>query len=130
MKNIALPLVLSIAVGATVAPAQAADRIRAGEWALILGEGERDNGMKRCITASQASVVNGDDKTFGEFLGKGEPEAGCTIKNVRVSGNQVSIDSVCKGEQTTNITTYHGDWYEQVNSDGTKVRAVRVGDCP
>jgi hypothetical protein len=29
-----------------------------------------------------------------------------------------------------NTTTDHGDWYEQVSSNGMKIRAKRIGACP
>ena len=86
--------------------------------------------MASCATHRPFRGVNGDDKTFREYLVKAAEEVGCTVKDVKVSGNQVTIDSVCAGQQNLNTTTYHGDWYEQVNSNGMKIRAKRIGACP
>ena len=131
MKNISAPLVLSITMLAlSVTAARAADRVQAGQWEITIGDGAPGTAMKRCVTAAHANVVNGDDKTFQESLVKAAEEVGCTVKDVKVSGNQVTLNSVCAGEQNMNTTTYHGDWYEQVNSNGVKVLAKRIGACP
>jgi Protein of unknown function (DUF3617) len=131
MINVGTLLVLPIAfLALSVASTQAADRVRAGEWEITIGDGAPGTGMKSCVTATHASVANADDKTFQESLVKSAAEVGCTVKEVKVSGNQVTINSVCDGQQNINTTTYHGDWYEQVNSNGVKVIAKRIGACP
>ena len=131
MKNICAPFVLSITMLAlNVTAAQAADRVQAGQWEMTIGDGAQGTATKRCVTAAQANVVNGDDKTFRESLVKAAEEVGCTVKDAKVSGNQVTLNTVCGGEENMNTTTYHGDWYEQVNSNGMKVSAKRIGACP
>jgi hypothetical protein len=131
MKHISAPLVLSIAMLAlSVTPARAMDRVQPGQWEITIGEGPPSTATRSCVTAAHATVANADDKMFREHLVKAAEEAGCTVKDVKVSGNQVTIDSVCAGEQNVNTTTYHGDWYEQVNSNGMKIRAKRIGACP
>lgn len=131
MKNVSTSLVLSITMLAlSVTPARAADRVHAGQWEITIGDGAQGAPMRSCVTAAHASVANGDDKAFQEYLVKAAGEVGCTVKDLKVSGNQVTIDSVCAGEQNMNTTTYHGDWYEQVNSNGMTIRAKRIGDCP
>ena len=131
MKSISAPLVLSVAVlTLSVTPAQAADRVHAGQWEITMGDGAQGAPMRSCVTTAQANVANADDKTFQEYLVKAAGEVGCTVKDVQVSGNQVTIDSVCAGEQNMNTTIYHGNWYEQANSNGMKIRARRIGACP
>jgi Protein of unknown function (DUF3617) len=131
MKTISAPLVLSITMLAlSVAPARAADRVHAGQWEITIGNGAPGTAMRSCVTAAHANVANADDKTFQQYLVKAAEEVGCTVKDVKVTGNQVTIDSVCAGEPNMNTTTYHGDWYEQVNSNGMKIRATRIGACP
>ena len=131
MKSISVSLVLSITIlGLNVTPAPAADRVQAGQWEITIGDAAPGTATRSCVTAAHANVANGDDKTFREYLVKAAEEVGCTVKDVKVSGNQVTIDSVCAGEQNMNTTTYHGDWYEQVNSNGMKIRAKRIGACP
>jgi hypothetical protein len=131
MKNISAPLVLLITMLAlNVTVARAADRVQAGQWEITIGDGAPGTAMTRCVTAAHANIANGDDKTFRESLVKAAEEVGCTVKDVKVSGNQVILNTVCGGEENMNTTIYHGDWYEQVNSNGIKVSARRVGACP
>ena len=131
MKNISTSLLLSIAMLAlTVAEVRAADRVQPGQWETTISAGGQDRVMKSCVTAAEASAANGDDKTFQASVVKIAQDAGCTIKDVKVSGNQVTSDATCGGMQATSTTTYHGDWYEQVSSNGSKVHAKRVGPCP
>jgi hypothetical protein len=131
VKNICAPLLLSITMLALAAAvAQAADRVQAGQWEMTIGDGAQGTPTKRCVTAAHANLVNGDDRTFRESLVKAAEEVGCTVKDVKVSGNQVILNTVCGGEENMNTTTYHGDWYEQVNSNGIRVSAKRIGACP
>ena len=117
-----------LALNVTVA--QAADRVQAGQWEMTIGDGAQGTPTKRCVTVAHANLVNGDDKTFRVSLIKAAEEVGCTVKDVNVSRNQVTLNTVCGGEENMNTTTYHGDWYEQVNSNGMKVSAKRIGACP
>jgi flagellar capping protein FliD len=131
MKNISTSLLLSIATLAlTVAEARAADRLQPGQWETTISAGGQDRVMQICVTTAETSAVNGDEKTFEASVLKTAQNAGCTVKDVKVSGNQVTVDATCGGMQATSTTTYHGDWYEQVSSNGSKVRAKRVGPCP
>jgi hypothetical protein len=124
-------LLLFIAMLAlSVAAARAAERVQAGQWETTISAGGRDRVMKSCVTAAEASVANGDEKAFRASIVKTAQDAGCTVKDVKVSGNQVISDGTCGGMQNTSTTTYHGDWYEQTSSNGTKVRAKRIGACP
>jgi len=131
LKTFSTSLLLSIAMLAlTVAAARAADRVQPGQWETTITAGARDRVLKSCVTAAEANVANGDEKTFRASVVKTAEDAGCTVKDVKVSGNQVTSDATCGGMQATSTTTYHGDWYEQTSSNGTKVRAKRVGACP
>ena len=131
MKNNGASVLLLLALLAlTVAVARAADRVQPGQWETTISAGGRDRVMKSCVTAAEANAANGDEKTFRASVVKSAEGAGCTVKDVKVSGNQVISDSTCGGHQNTSTTTYHGDWYEQTSSNGTKVRAKRVGACP
>ena len=112
------------------AAARATDRVQPGQWETTITAGVRDRVLKSCVTAAEANVANGDEKTFQQSVVKTAEDAGCTVKDVKVSGNQVISDATCGGHQNTSTTTYHGDWYEQTSSNGTKVRAKRVGACP
>jgi hypothetical protein len=131
MKNISTSLLLSIAMLAlTVAEARAADRLQPGQWETTISAGGRDRAMQICVTAADARAVNGNEKTFEASVLKTAQDAGCTVKDVKVSGNQVTSDATCGGHQSTSTTTYHGDWFEVTSSTGAKVVAKRIGACP
>ena len=102
----------------------------ARQWETTITAGARDRVLKSCVTAAEANLANGDEKTFQQSVVKTAEDAGCTVRDVKVSGNQVISDATCGGHQNTSTTTYHGDWYEQTSSNGTTVRAKRVGACP
>lgn len=130
MKPCRAVLLLSIAMLAlTAAVAQGADRIQAGQWETTITAGGRDRVMTHCVTAAEAVAANGDEQTFRASVVKTAEDAGCTVKDVKVSGNMVRSDATCGGMQSTSSTIYHGDWYEQTSANGTKVRAKRVGAC-
>jgi Protein of unknown function (DUF3617) len=131
MKNISTSVLLSIAMLAlTVAEVRATDRVHPGQWETTISAGGQDRVMKSCVTAAEASAANGDEKTFRDSVVKTAQDAGCTVKDVKVSGNQVTSDATCGGHQSTSTTTYHGDWFEVTSSTGTKVVAKRIGACP
>jgi len=131
LKKFSRSLLLAMAMLAlTVAGARAADRVQPGQWETTITAGARDRVLKSCVTAAEANAANGDEKMFRASVVKTAEDAGCTVKDVKVSGNQVTSDATCGGMQATSTTTYHGDWYEQTSSNGTKVRAKRVGACP
>ena len=130
MKDISRLLLLSVAtVALSVASAHAADRVHAGQWETTIDSGARTRVMKSCVTPAEADAANGDEKTFRESLAKAIAGTGCTVSEVKVSGNQVVTSSLCSGKKGTSTTNYHGDSYEQVSSNGTKVHAKRIGSC-
>ena len=129
MRNFGTTLLLSVAALAlTATSAQAVHRVDAGQWETTMEQGGRTRVLKACVTATEAAAANGDEKAFRESLVKAAAGTGCTF-DVKVSGNQVVASSVCSGKQNTSTTTYHGDSYEQVSSNGSKVHAKRIGAC-
>ena len=129
MRVIGTLLLLSIAVLAlTVASAQAANRVDAGQWETTMEQGGHTRVMKTCVSAAEAAAANGDEKTFRESMLKAAAIPGCTF-DAKVTGSQVVSNSVCHGMKVTSTTNYHGDSYEQVSSNGSKVHAKRIGAC-
>jgi hypothetical protein len=52
------------------------------------------------------------------------------VTDVKAQGATVTVKSVCSsGRENVGTTTYHGDRYESVNTNGAKAQARRVGDC-
>ena len=130
MMNTTAVLLSITMIALTIATARAADRVQAGQWETTISGGVHERVFKACVTAAEANAMNGDEKTVRAAVIKPAEDAGCTVKDIRVSGNKVISDATCHGMQATSTTTYHGDWYEQVSSIGTKVHAKRVGACP
>jgi len=133
MRTFGTTLLLSVATLAlTATSAQAVHRVDAGQWETTMEAGGRTRVMKTCVTAAQAAEANGDERTFREAMAKETAKAtaglGCTF-DVKVQGTEVISNSVCAGKQVTSTTIYHGDSYEQVSSNGSKVHAKRIGAC-
>jgi hypothetical protein len=124
-------LLLSWLVTCIAAPAAAADRVRAGQWEMTLNVAGRTMTRTVCLSQSDADAINGDLKSI---RAKAEKDAaagggGCTVTDVRTSGNQVIVTSVCGGKENVGTTTYHGDTLETVNTNGTKAQSKWVGAC-
>jgi hypothetical protein len=118
-----------VAMVVPVAGVGAADRVHAGEWETTVESGGKSFSMKSCATSAQAAMMNGDDRTLRDGLETAMAGTGCTVTAVTASGNQVTVSSQCAMGANTGTTTYHGDSYESENSNGTKVRAKRIGAC-
>jgi hypothetical protein len=52
------------------------------------------------------------------------------VTDVKANGNQVSVTSVCaSGKENVGTTTYHGDNWATVNTNGAKSQSKWVGAC-
>ena len=92
MKKFSTSFLLSIAMLAlAAAAARATDRVQPGQWETTITAGARDRVLKSCVTAAEANVANGDEKTFQQSVVKTAEDAGCTVKDVKVSGNQAKV---------------------------------------
>ena len=117
-------------LGFAVLAANAADRVRAGQWETTVGEGARAHVMKSCLSAADAAAMNGDEHAFRAVLEKALGDGACAVKSLRLSGNVVVAENQCGPKAFTSTTTYHGDSYEQTSTLGSKASARRLGDCP
>jgi hypothetical protein len=123
-------LLLGCIVTAIAAPAGAADRVRPGQWEITATVAGRTINQSTCMSKSDADRLNGDVKSV---RGKVEEElaiAGCTVKDIKVNGNQVVVTSACPGgKENVGTTTYHGDSLESVNTNGARSQSKWVGPC-
>jgi hypothetical protein len=129
-----LQLASALCVTCTLAglalPAAAADRVHAGQWDTTLNMLGRSVTRSSCITQSDADAINGDAKAIKAYVEKASAAAGCKVTDVKISGNQVSVTTVCAaGKENVGTTTYHGDSSETVNTNGAKSESKRVGAC-
>jgi hypothetical protein len=123
-------LLLGFALGGLAPPAAAADRVRAGQWETTLNMLGRTVTRSMCISPSDAAAINGDAASIKGYTEKVSAPAGCKVTDVKISGNQVSVTTVCAaGKENVGTTTYHGDSSETVNTNGAKSQSKWVGPC-
>jgi Protein of unknown function (DUF3617) len=123
-------MVLTCLLAAVAIPAQAADRVRAGQWETSVDVGGRVMSRSACLSPADADAMNGDAKSFRAAVEKATAPSGCKVTDVKISGNQVSVTSVCgSGKESVGTTTYHGDSFETVNTNGAKAQSKWVGAC-
>jgi hypothetical protein len=131
-------LIVSGALALASAPLSAGERIRPGQWEFtIIHPGSEPNVFKHCVTADEATSVNGDTKTARAYAEK-KAAGRCAITAYDVHGDSVSYAMKC-GEVAIRMTAvYHGDTSEgeQTSKKGSEpevvshVKARRLGDCP
>ncbi len=123
-------VLLGCIVTCIAVPAGAAERVRPGQWDMTLTIAGRSMTKSMCMSQSDADAINGDTKTVRAKVEKDAAAGGCTVKDVKVDGNQITVRSVCgEGKENVGTTTYHGDSLETVNTNGTKAQSKWVGAC-
>jgi hypothetical protein len=110
-------------------PAGAADRVHAGQWDGTTTFDGTTRPASTCIAQDDADAMNGDAASIRAYLEKVIPPTMCTLKDIKVDGDQVTYTSVCGGMANTIATNYHGDRFESTNTRGAKTEAKRVGAC-
>ena len=125
-RNALLLVTLSACLGL---PAEAADRMRAGQWEGTWTGGGRTRATSECVTQAQADAMNGDAGAVRAHLEKIIPAAICKVTNIKVSAGQIDYTSVCAGKENAITTIYHGDRFESTDSGGARSEAKRVGAC-
>jgi hypothetical protein len=113
--------------------AQAADRIRAGQWAGTTTVGGKTYTTSSCVSQSDAAAMNGDAKGIKAYLETMIPPQICKITDVKANGSQVIYTASCNGSAVKTVktvtTSYYGDRSEGTDSTGSKTEAKLVGAC-
>jgi hypothetical protein len=113
--------------------AQAADRMRAGQWVGTTVVDGKTYPTSSCISQSDAAGINGDAKAVKAYLETIIPPEICAITDVKAEGNQVIYTASCsagtKKTVKTVTTSYYGDRSEGTDSTGSKIAAKLVGAC-
>jgi hypothetical protein len=110
--------------------AQAADRMRAGQWVGTTTVGDKTFPTSSCVSPSDAAAMNGDAAAVKAYLETIIPPEICKVTDVRAVGNQVIYSVSCGGSGSKTVTTsYHGDRSEGTDSTGSKTEAKLVGVC-
>ena len=122
-------LLLTWVFACVALPADAADRMRPGQWVGEWTGGGRTRPTSTCVTQSDADAMNGDVKSVQAYLEKIIPPTICKVTNIKVSSGQITYTSVCAGKENAITTTYHGDSFESTDTSGAKSEAKRIGAC-
>lgn len=110
--------------------AVAADRVRPGQWETTLSVLGQTITRPSCLSKADADAINGNEASIRAYAERVSQPAACKVKDVHIDGNTVSVTSMCaSGKENVGKTTYHGDRYETVNTNGTKATAKLVGQC-
>jgi hypothetical protein len=112
----------------------AADRVKPGNWEtkMVASIGAAPMVSTYCITADEATKMNGDVATVKKYLVDSTTEklkGRCSVKNVIARDNKTTVTITCGKTEVTSTTTYYGDHYESTSSNGTKVSGKRIGVC-
>ena len=128
-----MPLISMLAFVCLALPAEAADRMRAGQWVGTTTTAGRTFNSSNCLAQSDADAMNGDVKSVGVYLKKAIPEAICKLTDIQVNADHIVYMSTCHVGGSTKVstitTTYHGDSFESAGTDGMKSEAKLVGAC-
>lgn len=113
--------------------AQAADRMRAGQWVGTTVVDGKTYPTSSCVSQSDAAGINGDAKAVKAYLETIIPPEICKITDVKAEGNQIIYTASCsagtKKTVKTVTTSYYGDRSEGTDSTGSKIEAKLVGSC-
>jgi hypothetical protein len=128
--NRCLTVLSVLACIAAALPAQAADRIRPGQWVGTTVTGGNTYPTSSCISRSDADAINGDAKAVKAYLQTIIPPEICKITDVKADGSQIIYTATCMHAAPKTVTTsYHGDHSEGTDSTGGKTDAKLTGAC-
>ncbi len=128
-SNLFFPLCLLAVLIFLTLPAHAANRVRAGQWEVTINLMGHEVTRSKCFSQSEADALNGDAASIKAYVEHEISPAGCHVKDVKISGDVVSVTSVCSGKTDIGKTIYHGDSFESENTNGAKSHAKWVGVC-
>ena len=113
--------------------AQAADRMRAGQWVGTTIVDGKTYPTSSCISQSDAAAINGDAKAVKAYLETIIPPEICKLTDVKAEGNLVIYTASCSGGSKKTVktvtTSYYGDRSEGTDTTGSKIEAKLVGAC-
>ena len=133
MKTNGYVALLSACVFSCVAfPANAADRVQAGQWESTTTMQGHNSTSSTCMSQSDADALNGDEKAIRAVSEKGFGIAHCKVTDVKVNGNHVKVTAACDGTPVVSTSDYHGDSFEGTTvteGHGVTIRSKRIGAC-
>ena len=116
-------------------PLRAADRAVPGQWEYTTTTDGTSRTFTSCMSAEDASLVNGDSKT-GRAAAERKGQGRCSVKTFTANGDSVDYTLICGTRTIKSATVYHRDTSEGTlitTTDGkdvtSRVKARRLGDC-
>jgi uncharacterized protein DUF3617 len=131
-------LLVMITAGALIAAPSllyGAERLVPGRWEFTMTTDGAPRTFTNCMSAEDASQVNGDSKS-GRAAAEKKAAGRCTVESFTVAGSSVDYTLVCGSRVIKSATVFHGD-----SSEGTltttvegkavtsQVKARRLGAC-
>jgi hypothetical protein len=130
MTKMVTALLMGCAIACGALPAGARERVHAGQWETTVSIAGNTMTKSSCLSQRDADEINGDEASIKAYVERVSAPAGCKVSDVHIDGDTVSVTSTCaSGKQNVGKTTYHGDSFETVNTNGAKATARRVGSC-
>ena len=128
--RLATTLFMTCVIAGGALSAEAADRMRAGQWEGTWTGAGRTRATSTCMASGDVAAMNGDARSIQTYLEKTIPPTICKLSDITIRGDDVIYTSVCNGGKANVITTtYHGDRFESTDSTGAKSEAKWVGAC-
>ena len=131
--NWPMPLIAMFVLACLAVSANAADRMRAGQWDATTTAAGRTFSASSCLTQKDSDAMNGDVASIRAYLETVIPPALCKLTDIQVNSDQVIYTSTCSVGATTAVTTvttaYHGNSFESAGTNGSKSQAKLVGAC-
>jgi len=113
----------------------AADRLVPGKWEFSTTSDGTPRVFTNCMSAEDASQVNGDSKS-GRAAAEKKAAGRCTVESYTALGSSVEYTIACGSRTIKSATVFHGDSSESTVTttvDGktvtSQVKARRLGAC-
>lgn len=115
----------------------AEERMRAGLWEVITTvDGKSASLGNTCYTAAMVEVANLPAKELRAATERLATRRGCTIKEFKMTGEELSMSKVCGPKSVVVTSTYSKDVFETVDTtteNGVakiiKMKGRRIGEC-
>lgn len=137
MKNLhsILRTLAACALVAVPSLLHAADRAVPGQWEFTTTTEGTPHSFTRCMTAEDASQVNGDSVS-GRAAAVKKAAGRCTVESFTAAGSSVEYVLVCGPRKISSATVFHGDSSEgtltttfEGKATTSQVKARRLGAC-
>ncbi|MGA9798088.1 MAG: DUF3617 family protein [Terriglobales bacterium] len=96
--------------------AQAAERMKSGQWENTFTAAGQSRTSSKCVTPQEVKAINGTPAEVRAEVEEKSAAGSCSVENFKMEGDVVSYTTNCAGTSTTETTSYHGDTFEMVMS--------------